>query len=96
MSFIAGQAKSANGSVGALADTATIGSEALRWNVTQTLSATLTPIDIVPQWALSLLAGNTHHGSSMGMGAMIDPTGHSAAMVPPTFENNPHNLMLHG
>jgi hypothetical protein len=74
-------------------DTATTGDKGSLQDITQLLSATLTPAEIGPHWLSELPAGGLDQGVTM-VGAAINPTGYSGGMVTQDAVNQTHNVLF--
>ena len=90
MGFIGNHAEGANQGVHA-AQTAAMGGEGSLPSIVQAMGATLTPTDIVPHGAGSLLTTETPSASE---GAKVCHTGGAGAVLPATFNDQQHNLTL--
>ncbi|NJO53999.1 MAG: hypothetical protein HC829_03410 [Bacteroidales bacterium] len=98
MTFISGHAKSdsaksGNDGLGAKGNTNLSDHDGTLRGPAQTLSAALTPRDVVPQGASWLSASNTNTGHN-AVGASVNLTGNSGAVMP-SFERHADNWQAH-
>ncbi|HLJ21467.1 MAG TPA: hypothetical protein VKU84_14770 [Stellaceae bacterium] len=93
MSFIAGHTNGVKGSMGPTAQTTMLGSDGSLRSIAHTLSASLTPTDIVKHGSSPMAANNAHDGSKAA-GVVTHATGNAGATVPLNLENHAHNPMM--